>query len=146
MDPLSTMMRRHALRAFLEETCGSVARAFEQMATLAVKHSAGGLGGPGAADQRMKYKFLPPEFQTTLSYLGYGEGAGAEWWRMLFRSLDVDEDGAVSLQDMYDALVLDLPPVGSGNSPVANYLRSPTSPAAQRQTLGECQMCGTEFS
>jgi len=118
-DPLSTMMRRHALRAFLEEMCGSVAKAFEQMASLAVKNSLGGQGGIGLPDQRMKYKFSPAEFQKTLSHLGYGVGAGTEWWRALFRSIDVDEDGAVSLQDMYDALVLDLPPApgqGAGGS------------------------------
>jgi len=116
-DPLSTMMRRHALRAFLEEMCGSVAKAFEQMATLAVKNSLGSQGGVGLPDQRMKYKFSPMEFQKTLSNMGYGVGAGAEWWRALFKSLDVDEDGAVSLQDMYDALVLDLPPLPGQAAP-----------------------------
>merc|ERR1719198_2224985 len=65
----------------------------------------------------MKYKFSPMEFQKTLSNMGYGVGAGPEWWRALFKSLDVGEDGAVSLQDMYDALVLDLPPLpGQGGA------------------------------
>lgn len=108
-DPLSVMMRRNALRGFLEETCGSVAKAFEQMASLAVKNSLGSQGGVGLPEQRMKYKFSPSEFQKTLSNMGYGVGAGQDWWRALFKSIDIDEDGAVSLQDMYDALVLDLP-------------------------------------
>lgn len=140
-DPMSTMMRRHALRSFLEEMCGSVAKAFEQMATLAVKHSLGSQGGIGLPDQRMKYKFSPPEFQKTLSNMGYGVGAGPDWWRALFKSLDVDEDGAVSLQDMYDALVLDLPPVApggssgffGGQSPGGGRSPSPISP--QQRTL-----------
>jgi len=110
-DPLSTMMRRHALRSFLEEMCGSVAKAFEQMATLAVRNSLGSQGGCGLPEQRMKYKFGPGDFQKTLSHMEYGVGAGAEWWNALFKSIDVDEDGAISLQDMYDALVLDLPPL-----------------------------------
>lgn len=110
-DPLSTMMRRHALRSFLEETNGSVARAFEQMASVAMAKSVTTSGGPGQPEQRMKYKFAPQEFQKALSGLGYGVGAGADWWRALFKSCDVDEDGLVSLQDMYDALVLDLPPI-----------------------------------
>jgi len=113
-DPLSTLMRRHALRAFLEEMCGSVAKAFEQMATLAVKNSLGSQGGIGLPEQRMKYKFGPQEFQQTLSQLEYGVGAGPDWWHALFLSIDVDQDGAVSLQDMYDALVLDLPPMAGG--------------------------------
>jgi len=113
-DPLSTMMRRHALRSFLEEMCGSVAKAFEQMATLAVKNSCGSQGGIGLPEQRMKYKFGPQEFQQTLSQMEYGVGAGSDWWHALFQSIDVDQDGAVSLQDMYDALVLDLPPMAGG--------------------------------
>jgi len=133
-DPLSTMMRRHALRSFLEETCGSVAKAFEQMAALAVKKSLGSQGGTGLPDQRMKYKFSPMEFQKTLSQMGYGVGAGYGWWNALFRSLDCDEDGAVSLQDMYDALVLDLPPLPGQAAPgsvffsTADATRSDRSP------------------
>jgi len=115
-DPLSTMMRRHALRSFLEEMCGSVAKAFEQMATLAVKNSLGSQGGVGLPEQRMKYKFGPGDFQKTLSSMEYGMGAGQDWWNALFKSIDVDEDGAISLQDMYDALVLDLPPLPAGPS------------------------------
>lgn len=113
-DPMSTMMRRHALRSFLEEMCGSVAKAFEQMATLAVKNNCGAQGGIGLPEQRMKYKFGPQEFQQTLSLMEYGMGAGPDWWHALFQSIDVDQDGAVSLQDMYDALVLDLPPMAGG--------------------------------
>jgi len=114
-DPLSTLMRRHALRAFLEEMCGSVAKAFEQMATLAVKNSLGSQGGIGLPEQRMKYKFGPQEFQQSLSQMEYGVGAGSDWWHALFQSIDVDQDGAVSLQDMYDALVLDLPPMAGAS-------------------------------
>jgi len=113
-DPLSTMMRRHALRSFLEETCGSVAKAFDQMAAVAMRNNSGSQGGVGQPDQRMKYKFGGDEFQRTLAWMGYGVGAGKDWWVALFRSLDVDEDGFVTLQDMYDALVLDLPPVQAG--------------------------------
>lgn len=152
-DPLSTMMRRHALRAFLEEQSGSVAKAFEQMAALAVKNSMGSQGGIGLPDQRMKYKFSPMEFQKTLSNMGYGMGAGADWWRALFKSLDCDEDGAVSLQDMYDALVLDLPPLAGSpgaqrsQSPSARQ-RSPNRGASPAFGAGdrECQMCGSNLS
>lgn len=113
-DPLSTMMRRHALRSFLEEQCGSVAKAFDQMAAIAMRSNSGTQGGVGQPDQRMKYKFGSDEFQKTLSWMGYGVGAGKDWWSALFKSLDVDEDSFVTLQDMYDALVLDLPPAQAG--------------------------------
>jgi hypothetical protein len=159
------MMRRHALRAFLEEMCGSVAKAFEQMATLAVKNSLGSQGGIGLPDQRMKYKFSPLEFQKTLSNMGYGVGAGSDWWRALFRSLDVDEDGAVSLQDMYDALVLDLPALPGGQNAGTgsvffqsggaertlspNSQRRAFSPNSTRSPGGfesECRVCGSTLA
>jgi len=166
-DPLSTMMRRHALRSFLEEMCGSVAKAFEQMATMAVKNSLGSQGGIGLPEQRMKYKFGPGDFRKTLTHMQYGEGAGPDWWNALFVSIDVDEDGAISLQDMYDALVLDLPPLPAGQSNAAsvffqgNVEESPGkmafSPnprekanAGEQQVAGlfneECRICGYDLT
>merc|ERR1719162_1644404 len=86
----------------------------------------------------MKYKFGPGDFQKTLSHMEYGVGAGPEWWTALFRSIDVDEDGAISLQDMYDALVLDLPPMPGAASTAGSVFfkgadgASPSN-ASQRQ-------------
>eukprot|EP00435_Cladocopium_sp_Y103_P068236 s89_g31.t1 len=53
-DALSVSLRRHALRAFLEETCGTVANAFDIMAGLALKAS---MGGSGTCDDRLHFTF-----------------------------------------------------------------------------------------
>lgn len=103
---MSTTMRRHALKSFLEETCGTVANAFDVMAGLAIKAS---LGGSGSPQDRFRFHFEEDAFQKTLMGLGYGVGGQKAWWHSLFLCMDVDGDGAVSLQDMYDALVLSLP-------------------------------------
>jgi hypothetical protein len=166
-DPISKMMRRHALRSFLEETCGSVAKAFEKMSMLAMAMSLGSQGGPGLPEQRMKYKFSPLEFQNTLSQMGYGEGAGTDWWRALFQSTDVDDDGAVSLQDMYDALVLETPhdPFAatgalllssdnlmgkSGSTPTRAISPNRSAGAAEGRSgtasNSECNLCGAYMS
>ncbi|CAL1138328.1 unnamed protein product [Cladocopium goreaui] len=105
-DALSVSLRRHALRAFLEETCGTVANAFDIMAGLALKAS---MGGSGTCDDRLHFTFHEEDFHLSLTHLGYGLGAKEPWWSALFAATDVDEDGVVSLQDMYDALVLALP-------------------------------------
>merc|ERR1740129_418923 len=123
----------HALRTFLEETCGSVARAFEQMAALAIRASPHSAGVSGEPEDRLKHKFTAPEFARTLSAMGYGVDAGGEWWRTLFRCVDVDEDGAVSLQDIYDALVLDLPSMpeyemGAEKGSRSSNFSTPSSP------------------
>lgn len=105
-DALSVSLRRHALRAFLEETCGTVANAFDIMAGLALKAS---MGGSGTCDDRLHFTFHEEDFHLSLTHLGYGLGAKEPWWSALFVAMDVDGDGVVSLQDMYDALVLALP-------------------------------------
>jgi len=105
-DPVSTLMRRHALRTFLEETCGTVASAFDVLAGLALR---GISGGPGTNQDRLRHEFSPSELRRCLTQLGYGAAAAEAWWEALFVSVDVDGDGRVSLQDMYDALVLYLP-------------------------------------
>merc|ERR1712172_285956 len=106
------------------------------MAALAVKNSLGAQGGTGLPDQRMKHKFSPSEFQKTLTAMGYGMGAGADWWKALFKSTDVDEDGAVTLQDMYDALVLDLPPLQEqAGAPSVFYSSSPGISPEMNRTL-----------
>ncbi|CAJ1437339.1 unnamed protein product [Effrenium voratum] len=104
---LSTSMRRHALRAFLDETCGTVANSFDIMAGLALKAS---LGGSGTVEDRLRHSFREEDFRLALMGLGYGLGGKDAWWSALFEAMDVDGDGTVSLQDMYDALVLALPP------------------------------------
>jgi len=106
-DPLSQQMRRHALRAFLEEMCDTVANAFDVLAGLALRSA---LGGPGTQQDRLRHMLTEHELRATLSQLGYGSGAAGPWWHALFLSLDVDQNGAISLQDMYDALVLHLQP------------------------------------
>eukprot|EP00435_Cladocopium_sp_Y103_P065786 s89_g27.t1 len=53
--------------------------------------------------------YLQEDFHLSLTHLGYGLGAKEPWWSALFVAMDVDGDGVVSLQDMYDALVLALP-------------------------------------
>merc|ERR1740129_1214757 len=133
----------HALRTFLEETCGSVARAFEQMAALAIRASPHSAGVSGEPEDRLKHKFTAPEFARTLSAMGYGVDAGGEWWRTLFRCVDVDEDGAVSLQDIYDALVLDLPSMpeyemGAAKGSRSSNFSTPSRPQAQRGSQNGC--------
>lgn len=102
-DPMSTLMRRHALRAFLEETCGTVANAFDLIAGNALRASLGGSGNP---EDRLHYVLNLHEFCHGLRVLGYGVNASPSWWQTLFCNIDFDQDGAVSLQDMYDSLVL----------------------------------------
>ncbi|CAK9108864.1 Putative F-box and FNIP repeat-containing protein L60 [Durusdinium trenchii] len=127
-DGLSVTLRRHALRAFLEETCGSTANAFDIMAGLALKAS---LGASGTAEDRLRYAFQEEEFRLALTGLGYGLGAKEAWWSALFVAVDVDADGAVTLQDLYDALVLALPnekeapPVFFTDSPRNLWARDP---------------------
>lgn len=108
VDSVSTLMRRHALRAFLEETCGTVANAFDVLAGLALRAT---LGGTGGAQDRLRHMFTEQELCSALAGLGYGVGAASSWWHEVFSVLDMDGDGLVSLQDMYDALVLQLPPM-----------------------------------
>merc|ERR1712059_42855 len=66
---MSMLMRRQALRAFLEETCGTVANAFDVMAGLALRASMGGSGNP---QDRIEYMFRQEELTATLKGLGYG--------------------------------------------------------------------------
>jgi len=96
-------MRRQALREFLEESFGTVARAFDQMAAAALASR----GTRGAKEERMRHAFTAEEFRRTLTSLGYGVHSGNTWWTQLFSSVDVDGNGLVSLEDMYHALVLD---------------------------------------
>jgi len=99
----SNVMRLHAIRSFFEETCGTVANAFDLMASAAL-NSRGG----GTAEDRLNYLFDEEEFATVLTGMGYGIDATPEWWKALFTNIDADKDGTISLQDMYDSLVLDL--------------------------------------
>jgi len=105
-QPVSEVMRRHALKAFMEKTCGSVANGFDVLAGRALRST---LGGSGTPQDRLRYTFTQDELSKVLGDLGYGIGATSRWWHELFSSLDVDCDGFVSLQDTYDALVLQLP-------------------------------------
>jgi len=107
-SPVSELMRRHALKAFIEKTCGSVASGFDSLAGRALRST---LGGSGAPQDRLRYMFTQEELSKVLGELGYGIGATSRWWHELFSSLDVDGDGLLSLQDTYDALVLQLPPL-----------------------------------
>eukprot|EP00443_Scrippsiella_acuminata_P108037 CAMPEP_0115649056 /NCGR_PEP_ID=MMETSP0272-20121206/40294_1 /TAXON_ID=71861 /ORGANISM="Scrippsiella trochoidea, Strain CCMP3099" /LENGTH=455 /DNA_ID=CAMNT_0003086693 /DNA_START=57 /DNA_END=1421 /DNA_ORIENTATION=- len=129
-DPVSTLMRRHALRAFLEETCETVANAFDVMASLTLRAS---LGGSGTQQDRLRHTFTEEDFRRTLSHLGYGVGASTPWWRALFVSLDVDNDGAISLQDMYDALVLYLPPMPDTKDKPEVFFSSPEEETWRRK-------------
>mmetsp|Transcript_13943 Transcript_13943/g.25733 ORF Transcript_13943/g.25733 Transcript_13943/m.25733 type:complete len:312 (+) Transcript_13943:93-1028(+) len=97
---MPSVMRRQALREFLEEQFGTVARAFDQMTQQSI-------GSKGLKEDRMRHAFAADEFRQTLSLLGYGAHSSASWWNQLFVSIDVDGDGYVSLEDMYHALVLD---------------------------------------
>mmetsp|Transcript_54955 Transcript_54955/g.128516 ORF Transcript_54955/g.128516 Transcript_54955/m.128516 type:complete len:304 (+) Transcript_54955:104-1015(+) len=99
-NSVPNVMRRQALREFLEEQFGTVARAFDQMTLTSV-------GNRGGKEDRMRHAFAAEEFRQTLSTLGYGAHSSASWWNQLFISIDVDGDGYVSLEDMYHALVLD---------------------------------------
>ncbi|CAK0867303.1 unnamed protein product, partial [Prorocentrum cordatum] len=127
-DPLLSVLRRHALRAFLEEPFGTVAAAWDAMAGLAL--DAASEGGPAPADgapelprDTLRHRFTEEELTGILIGFGYGVGAGPSWWHALFCSLDVDQDGAVSLQDMYSALVLDLPSAdASEDGPAALFV------------------------
>jgi len=105
---VSELMRRHTLKSFMEKTCGSVASGFDVLAGRALRSS---LGGSGSPHDRLRYMFSQDELSNVLGELGYGVGATSRWWHELFSSLDVDGDGLVSLQDTYDALVLELPPL-----------------------------------
>lgn len=111
-DSVSSLMRLHALRSFFEETCGTVASAFDLMASTALR--AKGNSGGGTAEERLAYLFSEEEFRNILTGMGYGIDATANWWKALFRNVDSDKDGAISLQDMYDTMVLDLPVMGGG--------------------------------
>lgn len=116
-DHLTALLRKHALRTFLEETCGTVVQAFDMMVAIAQRASSPGLLRGSDVD-RSKYRFNELEFCTILDQMGYGEGAATTcWWQWsaLFTGLDTDGDGTVSLQDMYSALVLDLPPAVSSS-------------------------------
>mmetsp|Transcript_54175 Transcript_54175/g.118528 ORF Transcript_54175/g.118528 Transcript_54175/m.118528 type:complete len:448 (-) Transcript_54175:158-1501(-) len=126
MDPMATSMRRQALRAFLEDSCETVANAFDALASLSLRAS---LGGSGTQQDRLRHQFTEDELRRSLTSLGYGAGASRVWWRSLFRSLDVDGDNLVSLQDMYDALVLYLPPVMEPEKTQV-FFQTPSTPAA----------------
>eukprot|EP00933_Yihiella_yeosuensis_P010742 TRINITY_DN117570_c0_g1_i1.p1 TRINITY_DN117570_c0_g1~~TRINITY_DN117570_c0_g1_i1.p1 ORF type:complete len:358 (-),score=40.79 TRINITY_DN117570_c0_g1_i1:85-1158(-) len=135
---LPSLMRRHALRSFLEETCGTVANSFDVMAGLALQAS---LGGSGTPQDRLLFMFREEEFRITLMGLGYGVGARPDWWHDLFVSLDVDGDGSVSIQDMYDALVLALPskpslPMGEEHEV---FFTSPPQDTWRRKSLLQTQ-------
>lgn len=106
LDSVSSLMRLHALRSFFEETCGTVANAFDLMASTALR-AQGGSGG--SAEDRLSYLFQEDEFRNILAGMGYGVDATAAWWKGLFLNIDADRDGKISLQDMYDTMVLDLP-------------------------------------
>lgn len=110
---VSMLMRRHALKAFLEETCGTVANSFDVMAGLALKAS---LGASGTPQDRLSSFLGEKEFRASLVSLGYGVGGKDAWWASLFASMDIDGDGGISIQDMYDALVLALPPMPENNA------------------------------
>merc|ERR1711879_159266 len=83
-------MRMHALRSFFEDTCDSVANAFDLMARAAL-HPMGGTPG-----ERINHRFSQEAFQENLEGMGYGIGASREWWHALFTSIDRDRDGAIS--------------------------------------------------
>lgn len=91
----SSASQRRALRSFLEQRCGSVARAYHEMTSDASLPRAGTAG--------RQLAMAPGHFCRALTALGYCAGPRDA----LFRSVDVDGDGFVSLQDMVDALVLD---------------------------------------
>ncbi|OLQ14726.1 hypothetical protein AK812_SmicGene1048 [Symbiodinium microadriaticum] len=54
LPSVSTTLRRHALKAFLDETCGTVANSFDVMAGLALKSS---IGGSGTPEDRLRFMF-----------------------------------------------------------------------------------------
>eukprot|EP00929_Paragymnodinium_shiwhaense_P096929 TRINITY_DN5867_c0_g1_i1.p1 TRINITY_DN5867_c0_g1~~TRINITY_DN5867_c0_g1_i1.p1 ORF type:complete len:367 (+),score=128.71 TRINITY_DN5867_c0_g1_i1:78-1178(+) len=113
LDSVSSLMRLHALRSFFEETCGTVANAFDLMASTALR-ARGGTGG--TAEERLSYLFHEDEFRNILAGMGYGVDATPAWWRALFQNIDADKDGRISLQDMYDTMVLDLPIIDADDS------------------------------
>lgn len=94
------------LRDFLERRHGSVARAFDAMVGEAFRASLGCSGAPGTTQMRMRHVLTLPELRHALGAWGWGQGADQDWWLPLFRRLDVDGDGFVSLQDIFDALLL----------------------------------------
>lgn len=124
-DSLQTLMRRHALRSYLEETCGTVANAFDVMAGSALRAA---LGATGTPQDRLRHLLTLGEFRSALTSLGYGVEASAAWWESLFRALDLDRDGAISIQDIYDTLVLDLPSLPEQQMPHIFF----TSPPEER--------------
>lgn len=131
-DMFSTRMRLHALKAFLEETCGTVANSFDVMAGLALRASFGGSGNP---NDRIRHMFTEEELCGTLSDLGYGVGAAPAWWHALFCSLDIDGDGAIALQDMYDALVLNLPTISDAIDQPEVFFTNPSEETWRRKTV-----------
>ncbi|CAE7248493.1 CTSC [Symbiodinium natans] len=127
---LSTTLRRHALKAFLDETCGTVANSFDVMAGLALKSS---IGGSGTPEDRLRFMFSEEDFRIALTGLGYGMGVKDVWWSELFTAMDVDGDGAVSLQDMFDGLVLALPPLPGDPGGEPGVIFAESSPETWRR-------------
>lgn len=115
---LPTTMRREALSAFLvqllEEDDEAVIDRPAVSNTLLIMVAEGarpysslsGVKGGGsrrAARPRAALatrRLSKAEFQEALMGLGYGDDAEDIWWKMLFRDIDVDADGFVSVQDL----------------------------------------------
>lgn len=105
LDEFAVTMRRQALRAFLEETCGSVSSAFERLIESVPRTRSSQRSG--LASERWRHALTPAEFRTSMTALGYG--ARSVSWNALFQCVDVDGDGRVSLQDLLNALERDPP-------------------------------------